>query len=474
MADKGNLYLKNSAVISLYDSTKAYETTVQETLYSQYKTAFKISKSNYFRGDAADSFKNYITNGTINIISGMMDISSDMSMIIQLFAEAFYQYEYNHDGRVEEGALDYINQTLNSKENTFEGAKGELTAVLQLAAKYISTKDLSLGTVNTGYTATRNAVKKIREDLYAVDDEALKSANELLERIGELRTLIEKMMAFCYNDDGKINPDNLNKIQTQDWFQQSGNITLYLMLEEDPFEYTAGETTLAEDQWAAGLCSDIYAYAGYSFLTASGEAGIEDGTAFAKGKAAVLNANGYAQFTDYFRAQANVNVLYAEGEAKAGWSDDYIGFNVEAEVGVIQADGSVIIGSDDINAFINGEVKVLCADGKAAFEFEDDGEFAIGVDASATLASASVKGGTTILGYKNKDTATGETETLLGFKVGAKATAGGSFAIWAESETAFEMEYMNINATTVKIDAAALLGLDLSITVPTPYFKWPW
>ena len=43
MADKGNLYLKNSAVISLYDSTKAYETTVQETLYSQYKTAFKIS-----------------------------------------------------------------------------------------------------------------------------------------------------------------------------------------------------------------------------------------------------------------------------------------------------------------------------------------------------------------------------------------------------------------------------------------------
>ena len=470
VADKGNLYLKNSTVIGLYDSTKAYETTVQEALYSQYKTAFKISKSNHFRGDAADSFKNYITNGTINIISGMMDISSDMTMLIQLFAEAFYQYEYNHDGRVEEGALDYINQTLNSKENTFEGVKGELNAVLQLAAKYISTKELSLGSVNTGYTETRNAVKKIREDLYAVEDEALKTANEFLERIGELRTLIERMMAFCYKDDGKINADNLNKIQTQDWFQQSGNITLYLMLEEDPFEYTAGEVTLSEDQWVAGLCSDIYAYAGYSFLTASGEAGVEDGTAFAKGKAAVLNANGYAQFTDYLRAQANVNVLYAEGEAKAGWSEDYIGFKVEAEVGVIQADGSVIIGSDDINAFVKGEVKVLCADGKAAFEFEDDGEFAIGVDASATLASASVKGGTTILGYKNKDTATGETETLLGFKVGVKATAGGSFAVWAESETAFETEYVNINATTVKIDAAALLGLDLSITVPT-FFK---
>ena len=116
MAGKGNLYLNNSAVIGLYDATKAYEATVQDVLYAQYKTAFKISASNYFRGDAADAFKNYISKGAINIISGMLDISSDLSMIIQLFAEAFYQYENNHDGKVEEGALDYINQTLTSKK----------------------------------------------------------------------------------------------------------------------------------------------------------------------------------------------------------------------------------------------------------------------------------------------------------------------------------------------------------------------
>lgn len=474
MASKGNLYLDNNAVISLYDQTKGYEATVQDAFYSQYKIAYKISKSNYFRGDAADAFKNYITNGTINIISGFLDLSSDMSMIIQILAEAFYQYEFSHDGRVDEPALDYINESLASREKTFEGARSELDTVLRLADQYISTKDLSLGSVNSGYTQTRNAVKKIREDLYAVDDEALKTATELLGRITELRTLIERMMTFCYNDDGKVNADNLLKIQVQDWFQTAGNVTLYLLLQEDPFEYSSGEVTVAEDQWAAGLCSDIYAYAGYSFLTASGEAGVEDGTAFAKGKAAVLNANGYAQFTDYLNASANVNVVYAEGEVKAGWSDKYNGFKVDAEVGVIQADGSVVLGSKDLNAFIKGEVKVLCADGKVAFEFEEDGQFAIGVDASATLASASVKAGTTILGYKDKDTATGETQTLLGFKVGAKADAGGSFALWAESETALEFDYININATTVNIDAALLLGVDLSITVPTLYIKWPW
>lgn len=474
MATKGGLYLNNASVIGLYDQVKAYESTVQDAFYSEYKNTYKLSVSNYFRGEAADSFKNYLTNGAINIICGFLDISSDLTMIIQMFAEAFYQYENSHDGCVDEGVLDYINQTLSSKRNIFEGVKGELNAVVGLAAQYISTKNLQLGNVDLRYDDTKSSVLRIREGLYEVDDEALRAANDLYTRISDLKSLINNILGFCYRSDGKLNTDNIPNLNSQDWFETSGNVTLYLLLEEDPFEYCAGEVTLAEDQWAAGLCSDIYAYAGYSFLTASGEAGVEDGTAFAKGKAAVLNANGYAQFTDYLSAQANVNILYAEGEAKAGWSDKYKGFKVEAEVGVIQADGSVVIGSDDLNAFVKGEVKVLCADGKVAFEFEDDGEFALGVDASATAASASVKGGTTILGFKNKDTATGETETLLGFKVGAKADAGGSIAAWAESETAIETEYFNINAVTVKLDLALLVGVDMSVTFPCPWFKAPW
>lgn len=474
MASKGNLYLDNNAVISLYEQAKGYEATVQEAFYSQYKTAYKISVSNYFRGDAADAFKNYITNGTINIISGFLDLSSDITTIIQIFAEAFYQYELTHDGKVEESVLDYINETLKEKETTFEGAKSELNAVLNLAAQYISIQKLSLADVNTGYSQARDAVKKIREDLYAVDDEAAKAAAELLERIKELRMLIERVMAFCYSDDGNINADNLTEIQTQDWFQTAGNVTLFLLLQEDPFEYSAGEVTVAEEQWAVGLCSDVYAYAGYSWLTASGESGIEDGTAFAKGKAAVISANGYAQFTDYLNASANVNVGYAEGEAKAGWDEKYKGLKVDAEVGIVQVDGSVVLGSEELNAFVKGELKLLCADGKVAFEFEDDGEFAIGVDVSATVASASVSGGTTILAYKSKDSATEDTKPLLGFEVKPEANLGASFAVWFESETAIEYDYFNINATTLSIDLSFLVGGEVTITVPTLYFKWPW
>ncbi|WP_040214950.1 hypothetical protein [Clostridium polynesiense] len=58
MASKGDLFLDNNKVNSLYEKTKSYEATVLEALYNQYKNTYKLSLSNHFRGDAADAFKN--------------------------------------------------------------------------------------------------------------------------------------------------------------------------------------------------------------------------------------------------------------------------------------------------------------------------------------------------------------------------------------------------------------------------------
>lgn len=474
MANIGNLYLNNASVINLYERTKDFQDVIQDALYEQFQAAFKISVSNFFRGNFADSFKNYMQHGTINAITEMLDISSDMTMMIQLSAEVFYQYENNHSGQVDEKVLDYINSVLNTKENIFNEMKTELNGALQLASNYISTKDLGITNVNNGYTNTRKKVKKIREDLYEIDSTVLQSMNKLNTRIHELQNFINNLIKYCDFNSNVIHTGNWDTVQRQEWYKKAGNVALNLKLAEDPFAYAAGEVSLSENQWAAGLCSDVYAYAGYSLYNASGEIGMEDGTYFAKGTAALLKANGYAQFTDYLKAQANVKAYYAEADAKYGISDDYVGCSIGGEVGVLDADASVTIGSDNLNAYVKGEVKVLSADGKVAMEFEDDGEFAIGIDASATVAEAGIKGGTTIFSYKDKDLATGESERLLGFNASVDASAGGAFAIWAESKTAFETKYVNINATTVKISAAALLGIDLSITVPTTYFKWPW
>ena len=473
MASKGNLYLKNSAVIDLYDSTNAYDATVQDALYSQYKIAYKVSKSNYYRGEGADVFKEYITNSTINIISGLMDASSEIVMMIQIFAEAFCQYEKNQNGKVEEQAIDYINQMLNTKENAFNGAKEELNEVLRLAAQYISVNQLALDNVNDSYARTHDEIRKIREDLYAVDDEAAKSAKELFERIHSLRQLIEKVKAFCYSG-GKINEENIVNLQNQNWFYSTSKATLVIKLMEDPFIYAAGEVTLTEDQWAKGLCSDVYVYGGYSVYDRSYETGVEDNTAFAKGKVTALKLNGYAQVTNYIRSQITIQGPYVEGEVKAGWNDKYMGGHIEGEIGLAKIEGSTILGSDELNAFVKGEVKVLSADAKAACEFEENGQFAIGVDASATVAAAKATGGINILKYKKKNIATGKEEPLLGFEVEGEVTAGGDFAVWAESKMAIELKKINVNATTIKIKGAAFAGGKVSITVPTAYFKNQW
>ena len=136
----------------------------------------------------------------------------------------------------------------------------------------------------------------------------------------------------------------------------------------------------------------------------------------------------------------------------------------------------VVGGSDNFNGYIKGDAQVLTANGKAAFEFEDDGVYSVGVDAGATLASASAEAGFNFLSYKVYDgTATGtEKDDLFKLSVSASADAGGSFAIYSESKKAIETDLININATSFKIKGSFLAGGCIQVTVPTPYFKWPW
>lgn len=478
MAKKGALFLDNSAVKEISKYIKGYESTAQEALYSQYKVAYKISLSNHFRGKAADDFKNYITHGAINIISGFLDLTSELSMFSQILEASFFQYEGESKGKVEEGALDYINENLNSKERTFESARSELDAVLNSASNYITVKKLSLDSVNSGYVEARRVVKRIREGLYEVDDETLTSVNELFTRIKELKTLIERMINYCYNKNGKINAYNLPKIQSQDWFEKAGNLTLYFMLHEDPFHYTAGEVTVAEDQWAAGLCSDVYGYAGYSWLSASSEVGREDGTAYAKGEASVLKENMYAQYTNYLAAEAEAKFGYAEGDAKAGFSSDYIGARAEGEVGLAKVDGCARLGTEDLNLYAKGKAEAFTARGKAAFDVNKDGEFAMGFMGSATAGELSGDIGFSAFDLSVKDQKTGETiidkNKLFDIKLEGSLSAGGGGGLWLERKKVHETEYANIYTETIEIDLELLLGLKISLTVPSVDYKWTW
>lgn len=474
----GELKLKSASLLNLYETIDGYQPMAEDALYDQYKKAYKISKTNYMRGKAADSFKAYFSQGTINVISGLMDIVSDMTVFAQLLAEAFYQFESAGNGIVADTQLTQIKTDLTNKEGEMNAFTSELSAALSEASKYIATTELKISDINDSYTSARDKLDSISIDLHDVDDEALFSVEELLARITALNSLITSTMDYCYKD-GNFMPDNIASLSKQNWYEKQSNLTLSVKLQEDPFAYEAGAVSVSEKQWAKGLCSDVYAYGGYSFLSASGEAGVENGTAFAKGAASVLALNGYAQLTDYIKAEGDVKVAYAKGDAKIGANDSYFGAHLEAEAGVLKVNGKATIGVEEFNGYVKGDVKVLCADGKVAYEFDNEsGEFAVGVDASATLASAKGGVGVQLWDYEFKDgsdTATGKVEgSFFKLEASAKANAGGSFALYTESKKGIETPIVNINATSLKIDASALIGAEIDLTVPTPYFKWPW
>ena len=482
MAGKGSFKLRSSTLSELYFALADFQTKAEDALYEQFKTAYKISHTNYMRGAAADSFKTYLSQGTINIISGLMDIVADTATLAQVIAEAFYVIEESANGVIAKSRLESIKTDLKGYKKTFSGMEAELSGAITEASNYISTTGLKLDGVIDSYTKVETKIKEIDTDINDVDSQALTDVALLISRIESLQLMVTNTMGRCYRD-GKFVPDKILDLSNQSWYEKQTNLALNIKLQEDPFAYEAGAVAISEKQWAAGLCSDVYAYAGYTWLGAEGEVGLENGTAYAKGAAVVFSANAYAQLTEYIKTEGEAKVAYAEGEVKVGdGQDGYYGGHISGEIGLLKIDGKATIGTDGFNGYVKGDVEVLTADGKASFEFDrKSGEFAVGVDASATAASASGSAGVSFLevGYKEhkQKGATGaKPEKLSLFKVeaGASASAGGAFAMYAESEKAIETRLFNVNATSIKLKGVAGLGFDLNITVPTIYWKWPW
>ena len=427
------------------------------------------------KGNTADAFKEYFSKGTVNMIQGILELSSEMTAIIQLIVEVFYKFEGASDGIIKEAQLDSIGTDLNQKRQKYNQMGNELGQVINLASKYISTTDLKYIEIDERYVDVEKSISKMRQDIYEIEEESVKNAEQLLERINSLKNLITETMGLCYKD-GNFIPESSGLLDQQSWYSKQGNATLALLLSEDPFEYDAGSVSISEDQWAAGLCSDVYAYAGYSWMSAEYECGREDSSIFVKAKGSVLETNGYAQLTNEIKAQADADVGYASSDIKVGWGDGYYGGHVKVEVGGVRVNGSVIVGTENYNVYVRGDAKVACADGKAAFEFKEDGQFAIGVDGSATLASASVETGFSSWGYKayGENATKEEKKDLFKLSAGVSASAGGGVAAYAESKKVIETDYVNVNAVSIKLKGEFIAGACVQITVPVPYVKWPW
>ncbi|MCL1873206.1 MAG: LXG domain-containing protein [Clostridiales bacterium] len=202
MAAKGALLLKIDSLIRIYEQVQAYEKTVQDAFYSQYKKAYDLTRSNHFRGEAADAFKAYLSDGALGLISNFLAVSADLTAFIQLFAEAFFRYESSQTGVVGDYAIDEAMQEINAHETAFDREKYELRSVLSEASRFISTRALDLDTVNTSYSSMHKTLAAIRDDLYATDDSCVREANILMERILDLHKLINSVAGAVIGNKG--------------------------------------------------------------------------------------------------------------------------------------------------------------------------------------------------------------------------------------------------------------------------------
>ena len=153
------------------------------------------------------------------MIQGILDISSEMTMIIQLITEAFYQFEGATNGVIIEAQLDDLNTTLDGNKRNYDGMNSEIATVMGLAAQYISTVNIGFSYVDEAYKSVNNSIKQIRENMYSVDADALIAAEELLTRIQELKNQITQTMGLCYKD-GNFIPSNASSLSKQNWYSE--------------------------------------------------------------------------------------------------------------------------------------------------------------------------------------------------------------------------------------------------------------
>lgn len=461
--------LINEEIATMEETIKTYKTTVQEACYEQFKNAFTLTQSNNFRGAAADSYKGYISTATINLLNGLINVSEELATTMESIKTTFLGLESEESGSIDTDTLSEVMQNLITKNTSYISLDSEIQTTLSSAGEYISITPLSTDTVNSAYTQLNTDVQQVGFDLETCNTSALALADAMLTRLRDLKTNIENISGQ-YHVNGEINYDKLPNMVSEKWYKHEDVDNLERLYEGDAFAFAAGSGAVSENQWAYGLASDVYGYAGYSIIGGSYEGQIRDGVASGSFNGSLLSANGALQITDYFNAKGNADLLAVSGKGKAGFSKDYIGLSAEGSATVAKASASAVLGNDAFNLKADASAQVLSADGYAKCEADSNGNFAFGLGGDASAASAKASVGGTFLGMP---TDKGE-KPLFGAKVSGSVgvEAGADFLI--ESSNVIDGDFVNLNSTHIKLGGKLGLGLEIDLTIPTISFDWPW
>ena len=476
------LKLKNSDVNDMVTAVETYKSTVENTFYNLYKNIYKLSKTNNFRGKTADTYKSYLETVTINYLKAFLNIADEATTVLKDINKYYTSLESEDIGVISSDTLETVKNDLQSKKEAFDKLVSEIEEVNNDASSYISVRALNNKNIDCDFDDLKQEISNIDTELENADRDALKLAESFLERISALKYSIDTIQKE-YHVNGRIQADKVEEIKVQGWYKDEIDTGLKAKLAEDPFAYEANGGAVYEDQWAAGLTSDIYGKAGYTVwgrqYSYGRDKNIFTGDISGKGAGAYING----QFTDYLKGNIDASALNGSASGKLGWNDKYKGFNAKGQASVVEANISAVLGTDDFNGYGKISVSALSANGNVTCEFEDDG-FDVGFGGSASKGEVKATIGTSLFSVpaneENKHEKTyldgkvkGSSEiSLLSSNLSLKATAGVSADLEVSGKKVAEIGPININAVNIKAGAAFLVGMDIDLTIPLPSIDW--
>lgn len=475
--------LINSDVTDMLNQVNQYKKTVQDAFYQHYKNIFVLTKTNNFRGQGADAYKEYLARVTINYIIAFINISEDVSTALKKISSNYNLLESSGKGSIDSDILKDVRANLSNRNQGFQSLAAEISSLNNEASSYISVKRLNTSEIIGEYSRIDRELYNVGDKLTEIDSISLAEVNNLMDRINKL-TYQLKTIANDYHEDNKISADKVEGITTQNWYKVECADNLSAMTKEDPFFYNLDAKYFSEGQWARGIATDTYIYTGYSIFGGAYNVSRNNGVLSGDVTASAFNAYENLQVTDYLKQNANISLGTLSASGKLGLAKDLAGAQVKGSYATVDANASVVLGTDKFNCYLKTNATALSAGGYANLYYKpSNGDLGIGLGGKATGASASFTLGTSLLSVPGNtvknDYAGGmvkvtSSTSLLGAGVTVKAGASFAADFDVSSTRAIDWGEVNVNAVHVKLGGQLGLGADVDITIPILTIDMPW
>ncbi|MBC2000858.1 T7SS effector LXG polymorphic toxin [Listeria marthii] len=419
--------LVNEEIKDIKENVSKYNENLADAVYEHYKNIVVLSETINFKGAAADTVKNYMASVQSNIAEKIINVSDELLTAVVAVKDNFEFFEGSNKGIVGDGTLkDVKKQTEDYRELFTEATDGD-SKILEEAAEFIATTKLNTENVISEFD---NSAKKLQEYNDKLDEHDKTSLDKLVnvkERVNALAMQIDEVFNN-YRDTKGIIADKVENITKEPWYSNEMNGAFNSMAEEDPFYYAAGDASLYEEQWVGGT-KDDYAQAYIRGIGATGSFKGDNGSVIANGEFGLASANASKEYK-FVSLEGNATILGGEGH----FNLDSNGLDTGAKVQLAGVDGSLTVGNQDFNGFINGNASLGNADAKVAFNNNE-----IAAEAHASWARAEVEAGGTI----------GGTEISGGLSAGAQVGFG-----------------FSVSNTGFTIDGALIFGFSFSVKFP--------